>query len=242
MATYCLLALRLVESSNWYATHCFKVHGAVCSTFQSATGPFRELKLLLELQISEKLSCTLSVKQTPSCVLKRMQNIMKVTLILMQNGGLFLLIQNVQKIRKTKFRKTSQKTTVWWRRQGKKYGKPDDNKSRKQRYGSARRRKNEENLASTSLEDNISAALTGRKCSQKPTVDPEDKSESKQTSTLKKLMPNSLAESSCRWPCQCVSFPVFLSFSCSPAAAGDSCSHEESLSRTVLRKHRLLAA
>ena len=48
----------------------------------------------------------------------------------------------------------------------------------------------------------------------------------------------------CRIPCQCVYrlFPGFSSFSCGPIAADDCCSNEESLPRTVLRKHPLIAA
>ena len=48
------------RGSNWYSTHCFKVvslfHGSVYSTFWSATRPFRELTL--ELQLSENSNYT----------------------------------------------------------------------------------------------------------------------------------------------------------------------------------------
>ena len=45
-----------------------------------------------------------------------------------------------------------------------------------------------------------------------------------------------------RFASHCVyrSFPVFSSFPCSSIAVGDSCSHKESLSRTVLRKTALV--
>ena len=102
---------------------------------------------------------------------------------------------------------------------------------------------NMEHLTSTRLEINITVALTGRKCSRKPAVD-EDAGASLRTSTLKKSLPNSLAESSCRSPGHCVyrSFPMFSSFPCSSIAVGHSCSHKESLSRTVLRKNPLAEA
>ena len=55
------------------------------------------------------------------------------------------------------------------------------------------------------------------------------------------LCQNSLVESSCRSPGHCVyrSFPVFSPF---PCRLGDSWSHKESLSRTVLRKNPLVEA
>ena len=63
-----------------------------------------------------------------------------------------------------------------------KYGKPDEYKPGKQHYGDVNRQKvlkkaytgwghNTENLTSTSLENNITATSTGRKCSWKPTLD-----------------------------------------------------------------------
>ena len=98
-----------------------------------------------------------------------------------------------------------------------------------------------ENLTGTSLENNITVVLPDSKCSQKPTVDQGDEIASSRTSNLKK---SCRIRGSCRSPCQCVYrlLPVFSSFSCSPIAAGDSCSHAESLPRTVLRQHPLIAA
>ena len=54
-------------------------------------------------------------------------------------------------------------------------------------------RKNTETLRSTSLENNIAGAITRRKSSWKPTVEEDDDLVSSQTSTLKKYLPNSLA-------------------------------------------------
>ena len=62
---HCLFAIWLVESFNWYASHCLKAFGAVFSEFQSVIRPFRKLKLSLEL--SENLSCTL--KRRASCTM-----------------------------------------------------------------------------------------------------------------------------------------------------------------------------
>ena len=61
---------------------------------------------------------------------------------------------------------------------------------------------------------------------------------------MKKSLANSLAESSCRSAGHCVYrwFPLFSSFACSSIAVGHSCSHKESLSRTVLRKNPLIQA
>ena len=103
---------------------------------------------------------------------------------------------------------------------------------------------NMEHLTSTRLENDVTVALTGRKCSRKPAVDEDAGWASSPTSKLKKSLPNSLAESSCRSLGHCVyrSFPVFSSFPCSSIAVGDSCSHKESFSRTVLRKNPLVEA
>ena len=49
MATYCLLAFLMVESFNWNSTHCSKTLDAVFSNFQRITRPFRELTLLRSL-------------------------------------------------------------------------------------------------------------------------------------------------------------------------------------------------
>ena len=119
MATYCLLALRLVKRSNCYAIHCFKSLGAVCS---SVTRILQELKLYLELQLSENSSYTL--KRRVNCTMGKIQ-----------------------------FKNTRSHTHIHtnmafipthpWRRTSKS--------------------KNTENLTSTSLENNITAALTGSK-------------------------------------------------------------------------------
>ena len=63
---------------------------------------------------------------------------------------------------------------------------------------------NTENMTSKSLENYITATLTGSKCSRKPTVDEYDGLASSQTSIVKKSLQNSSAESSCRSPRQCV--------------------------------------
>ena len=120
------------------------------------------------------------------------------------------------------------------------YGKPDEYKSKKQHYSGANRKQKYGQPARTSLKNIITAALTRSKFSRKPTMNEGNGFANQQTSTLKKALPNSLAESSCRSPGQRV-YRSFPAFSCSPVAAGDSCSHEESLSRTILRKQPLVA-
>ena len=60
LATYCLLAFWLVEDSNWYATHCFKVVSwlSLLDVSKCNSTFWGELKLYLELQLSEKSSYT----------------------------------------------------------------------------------------------------------------------------------------------------------------------------------------
>ena len=121
------------------------------------------------------------------------------------------------------------------------YGKPDEYKSKKQHYSGANRERKYGQPACTSLENKITAALTRSKLSGKPTMNEGNGFASQQTSTLKKALPNSIAESSCRSLGQRV-YRLFPAFSCSPIAAGDSCSSEGSLSRTVSWKHSLVVA
>ena len=119
MATYCLLGLWLVEHANWYATHCFKVHGAVCSKSQKCNWNFPRVKTLYRASTLGTLE--LRFETSSKLHHKPWYNwkILEVTLILVRNG----VYSNTP-----------------WRRTSKS--------------------KNPENLTSTSLEKNITAALT----------------------------------------------------------------------------------
>ena len=155
------------------------------------------------------------MKRRENCTSKEL----KFALIFMENGILFLHIhEGVQ---------ASQK-----------YGTPVEYKSGKQHHGgltgitntetlrsstnvknnittALKRSKNMENLRITTLENLITATLTGSKCSRKPTADEYDGLASSQTSILKKSLQNSSLERSCRSQCECV---WRLSFEFSPFA------------------------
>ena len=112
MATYCLLAFWLVESPSWYSTHCFKIHRAVYSMFQSATRPLQELKLDWELQLSGKSMSTL--KRRANCTIS------------------LETITKYWKSHSYSCEPAFYSCTSSW-----KYGKPNEYKSRNERYGGA---------------------------------------------------------------------------------------------------------
>ena len=214
--------------------HLFKV-----SKYNST---FPRVKTLLEL--SENSSHTSKVEQS---ALWNKLKILKHTLIFIVNGILFLHIHDgVQ---------ASQK-----------YGEPDAYKSGNNIKAALIGSTNTETLTSaTSLENNITAApkwsnntenltskslenvddatLTGRKCSRKPKVHEYDGLASTQTSSWnlcqiplqKAVVARSATEFTAR-------FLVRSPFPCSSIAVEDSFSHEESLSKTALRKNILVAA
>ena len=137
----------------------------------------------------------------------------------MQNGVLFLHIhQGVQAIKNTKnLTSTSLGNNV---------------------TAALTESKNTKNLPSTSLENDIIVALPDSKCAQKPTKDQDDELANLY---LVEILPHS-RQLLFAMPCVYRLFPMFSSFSRSPIAAGDSCSHQDSLPRTVLRKNPLIAA
>ena len=267
MATYCLLAFWLVESLNWNSTHCSRTFDGVFSKVLTCNSTFSRVKTLfrafgkvelyfeksskLYLETNEKYwkSHSYSLQTafysyTFTKAYKQVKNTANLTRTSLENNITAALIWSTNKETLTSTTSLENNITaalIW--------------STNKETLTSTTSLENNitatlkwsnytENLASKSLENNITATLTGRKYSRKPKVDEYDGLETSQTSIFEKSLQNSNAETVVVRSAIVFTalFLVISPFPCSSIGVEDSCSHEESLSKTVLQKNPLIAA
>ena len=236
MATYCLLAFWLVESLNWNSTHCSRTFDAVLSKALTCNSTFPRVKTLFRAFGKVELYFEKSSKlylETNEKYWKSHSYSLQTAFYSYTSTKAYKQVKNTENLTRTSLENNITAALIW--------------STNKETLTSTTSLENNitatlkwsnytENLASKSLENNITATLTGRQCSRKPKVDEHDGLESSQTSIFEKSLQNSNAEtvvvrSAIVFTAR---FVVISPFPCSSIPVEDSCSHEESLSKTVL--------